>query len=250
MQIGPYRFTPPWWGILLTIVGVLILSALGVWQIQRAHYKEGLVARHAAAQRAGPQHLRLNAEAMRAGHGPRRGYHYIVTGHYDAAHQLLLSDQVQGTRTGYRVWTPLVLASGVRIMVDRGWVPEKSDDPDAPKPDPSAPDGGVTVQGYWRDFPQPGLQFGAHTVCHSDGWPRAFSYPTTATVRCQYQPPVADGLLLLNPKAPGGFVRDWDEDEDAIGLRPWAHYTYASQWFLMALVAVIIFGVVNAKRRL
>lgn len=246
MNIGLFRFAPPWWGIVLTIVAVAILSALGVWQIERAHYKERLVARHAAAERAGPQHLQLGPADVKTGHEPRRGYRYIASGRYDAAHQLLLADQVEGTQTGYRVWTPLVLDSGVRIMVDRGWV-ARNGDQNAARPDPDAPTGRVTVHGYWRGFPQPALNLGQSGQCDLSGWPRALHYPATASVRCQYGTPVADGLLLLNPKAPGGFVRDWDEDP--IGLRPWAHYVYASQWFLMALVAVIIFGVVNRPGR-
>lgn len=245
MKIGPFRFAPPWWAMLITLVGMAILSALGVWQIERAHYKERLVAEHAAARRAGPQRLQLGVDDVKAGHGPRHSYRYIVSGHYDAAHQLLLSDQVRGTQNGYRVWTPLVLDSGVRVMVDRGWVP-KSDDGSAPKPNPKAPTGRVSVRGYWQGFPQPALRLGDDRRCDLSGWPRALSYPATATVRCQYPAPVANGLLLLNPQAPGGFIRDWDED--AIGLRPWAHYIYASQWFLMALIALIILGLVNTKR--
>ncbi|MGB7755776.1 MAG: SURF1 family protein [Salinisphaera sp.] len=246
MHIGSFRFAPPWWGVLITAVGVAILSALGVWQIERAHYKERLVAEHAAAERAGPQHLQLDVADVESGNGPRHGYRYIFVGHYDAAHQLLLSNQVEGTQTGYRVWTPLILDSGVRVMVDRGWVP-KTGDRGAPRPNPKAPTGEMTVRGYWQGFPQPGLRFGADQQCNLAGWPRALNYPAPATVRCQYRAPVANGLLLLDPKAPGGFVRDWDED--AIGLRPWAHYVYASQWFLMAMIAVIILVVVNTRRR-
>ena len=246
MQIGSYRFAPPWWGVVLALVGVLILSTLGMWQIERAHYKEGLVAAHAKAQAAGPQTLHVTPADVHAGRGPHRGYRYIVTGHYDAAHQLLLANQVHGTQTGYRVWTPLVLDSGVRVMVDRGWVAAPVDRR-AARPDPAAPGGQVRVRGYWQGFPQPGLRFGADRQCDHSGWPRALNYPSTASVRCQYRAPVVDGLLLLDPKAPGGFVRDWDEDP--IGLRPWAHYVYASQWFLMALIAVVILVIVNTRRR-
>lgn len=245
MQIGSFRFAPPWWAIALTVLAVAALSSLGVWQIERAHYKERLVAEHVAAKRAGPQTLRLTPDEVNAGHGPRHGYRYIAQGHYDAAHQLLLADQVEGTRTGYRVWTPLVLDSGVRVMVDRGWMPRVGER-DIHQPNPEAPRGRVTVRGYWRGFPHPGLQFGTSPRCNLSGWPRPLNYPGVATVRCQYKTPVADGLLLLAPNQAGGFVRNWDENP--IGLRPWAHYVYASQWFLMAVVAVIILGVVNTRR--
>jgi len=66
-------------------------------------------------------------------------------------------------------------------------------------------------------------------------------------VRCQYAAPVVNGLLLLDEKDSNGFVRDWDED--LVGLSPFGHYGYASQWFLMAVVAGIIFLVVNTRRR-
>ncbi len=248
MTIGPYRFAPPWWGVLLFFIAAAILCSLGVWQIERAHYKEGLVAVERAARDAGPTLMQpgdIVAQGNARAPGLTFGRHYFVEGKFDGAHQILLNDQVHGQDLGYRVWTPLILDSGTRVMVDRGWI--RKDSSVTEPPDLSVPGAPVRVMGFWRSFPQPGLSFGSDERCGNERWPRALNYPDAATVRCQYRQPVVDGLLLLDPKDPNGFVRDWDED--LVGLSPFGHYAYASQWFLMALVAGIILVVVNIERR-
>ncbi|NNC25507.1 SURF1 family protein [Salinisphaera sp. USBA-960] len=241
---------PPWWGALLVAIIVPGLCALGVWQIQRAHYKERLQATIQAARAQGPQPLRAGTARDAANGGSSAlayRQRYVVTGRYDEAHQILLTDQSQGQRIGYRVWTPLVLTNGVRVMVDRGWIP-RADEQSKQPPNPPAPDGTVRIKGSWRNYPQPGLEFGLRDqACHPDRWPRTLSYPGDATVACQYDGQVANGLLLLDPKADGGFVRDWEDGR--LGLPPFAHYAYASQWFLGAVVAIAILVITNMRRR-
>ena len=246
MKIGRYRFAPPWWGLLLFAIAATLFSALGAWQIQRAHYKESLVAAQQAAREAGltrmrPERAAADGDARVA--DLQYGRRYIAEGRYDGAHQILLRDQMHGQTVGYRVWTPLILDGGIRVMVDRGWVPDRERDT---RPDPPAPVGPVRIQGFWRSFPQPPLQWGVQQACEARGWPRDLSYPGAATVRCQYEAPVVDGLLLLDPADPHGFVRDWDED--LVGLPPFGHYAYASQWFLAAVGAGVILVVVNLRR--
>jgi len=249
MNLGPYRFSPPWWGVLLFCMGAAIFCSLGVWQFERAHYKAERVASQQAARQAGvqamqPQQAASSGDTRVA--GLVYGREYFVAGHFDASEQILLSDQLRGPQTGYRVWTPLVLDSGVRVMVDRGWVPRPPSG--EPLSNPDAPQSRVRIKGFWRGFPQPALQWGTSS-CDDKHWPRALSFPDAATVRCQYGAPVLNGLLLMDPKAPHGFVREWAEDKDSVGLRPFGHYAYASQWFLMAFVAGVIFVVVNLSRR-
>ena len=250
MNLGRFRFSPPWWGVLLFAIGATIFCALGGWQIERAHYKERLVAAEDAAQAAGTQTMQPQGTAAR---GDARvaalveGREYIATGYFDTRHQILLADQVRGTQAGYHVWTPLVLDNGLRVMVDRGWV-ARSPRGEA-LPNPPAESEAVRIKGFWSGFPQPALQWSAASAFDAQSWPRALSYHDVAGVRCQYDAPVLDGLLLLDPQDPNGFVREWDEDRDRIGLRPFGHYAYASQWFLMAVVAGVILVVVNLRRR-
>lgn len=251
MKLGSYRFSPPWWGIALFLLGAAILCSLGMWQIERAHSKERLVAQQQAAREAGTTALApASAPASGDAHNADLVYnrHYVVSGRFQSERQILLSDQLNGTRTGYRIWTPLLLDTGVRVMVDRGWVAR----PPAGTqrlPNPQAPDQRVRVTGFWVRFPQPALNWGASSDCSDRSWPRLLSYPDAATVRCQYHAPLSNGLLLLDPENPHGFVRNWKDAQDVVGLPPFAHYAYASQWFLMAIVAGVILVVVNLRRR-
>lgn len=240
MRFGKYTFKPPIWTIPLVIVLVVVMPMLGNWQLRRAHYTEHLIAVHTAALAAGPQRINITSEKST----PKTGFHYILRGHYESKHQLLLTDQVHGTKSGYRVWTPFVLDSGVVIMVDRGWIPKPAEK-DGALPNPPAPTDEISVKGYWKGIPKP-LSFGHNTKCNVSGWPRAFSYPSIETIRCQYEKPVADGLLLLNADQPNGFVRDWSEDP--IGFGPWIHYIYAVQWYIFTAMVIGLFFHVGTRR--
>jgi len=39
MMIGRRRFLPTWWSVALTVAGVSLFVALGMWQLERAAYK-------------------------------------------------------------------------------------------------------------------------------------------------------------------------------------------------------------------
>ena len=243
MDFGPYRFSPPWWGVLLFCLGAVIFSALGTWQIERAHYKQRLVTAQQSARAAPPAAIETRDDDDALVYGQK----YYASGRFDPDQQILLADQTYASQVGYRVWTALRLDGGTRVMVDRGWIERSNAHTDVP--DPPVPGGRVTVQGTWHRLPSPALNWGAASACGKTGWPRVLSYPEIDDVRCQYDGPVLNGLLLLDPEAPDGFVRDWADEKDTVGLRPFGHYAYASQWFLMAVVAGIIFVVVNLRRR-
>ncbi len=43
MTIFGRPFAPPWWSVLLTLVGVSVFVSLGMWQLQRADLKSGIM---------------------------------------------------------------------------------------------------------------------------------------------------------------------------------------------------------------
>src|SRR5699024_6200163 len=88
--------------------------------------------------------------------------HIIAQGHYEAHRQVLLMEMTRprGTQTGYEVLTPLVLASGHILLVNRGWVP--MDEHKNPQADLAAPDGKADVVGYLAPLPRPGLHLGGN----------------------------------------------------------------------------------------
>jgi len=223
------------WAWLLTAAAVALFLSLAAWQLRRGQAKESLQA--VLADRAAEPYTLSPAL------GPPQDlavYRAQATGTYLAQAQLLQDGQSHEHRPGYRVWTPLLLPNGTAVLVDRGWIPA-----DRSGFDGSAPSGVVTVTGFWRSLPEPGIRLGGTVNCPVDPqFPVVVLYPTAADVECLLKRPFLGGLLLLDPEAPGGFVREWNN----LGFPPQRHYGYAVQWFALAVAALVIFVAVNRKR--
>lgn len=232
-----WRFRPALWAVLLTAAALAAALALGSWQLQRAEAKRGLLADYlqAATQPAQPLDLLQPAAAA-----PRP---VTVRGHYLAEQQLLQDNQAHQDQPGYHVWTPLRTPQGTVVMVNRGWVPQfaRRDQP----PALPAPVGETELRGLWRSLPEPGLRMAEKNCVPAERFPAFVVYPTADTLRCLLSLDVADGLLLLDPREPGGYVRDWSFAE---AIPPERHVAYAVQWFAIALAILILFLKLNLKK--
>jgi cytochrome oxidase assembly protein ShyY1 len=51
-------------------------------------------------------------------------------------------------------------------------------------------------------------------------------------------------ILLLDPQAPFGYVREWKPP----GIPPLRHYAYAIQWWSFAVLALLVWGVTSLRR--
>ena len=104
---------------LFTVSGVLILLALGIWQVQRLHWKEGLIAQRdagvAAAPISPPQTLtEARGDAFR---------HVVAEGTYENDEELFLAASSDSGESGYQVVTPLKMTDGRTMFVNRGFIP-------------------------------------------------------------------------------------------------------------------------------
>ena len=231
-------FRPPWWSVALVLALSATMISLGVWQIQRGQAKVELGQRYLAASTQAPREITSGAVSE-----PGLIERATATGHYDASRQLLLDNQSHDGVPGYRVWTPLLFPQGGIVLIDRGWLPASGDR--NVKPEIPAPSGDVTVTGYWRELPRPGMELEADN-CAQTPWPRIVQYPTPDDFRCIYGEYVAGGILLMDPDLPGGFTREWTTGPE---MSPTKHYGYAAQWFGFTATLWVIFVVMNLKRK-
>jgi surfeit locus 1 family protein len=231
------RFRPPLWAWLLAAWAMFLFGSLGVWQVHRGEFKAQW-----RAQLTQPKPpVRLSAASTAPAEPAVE--HVVATGHYQSARTLLQDGQSHDGQPGYHVWTPLLLAAGGVVMVDRGWIPLGNHG--VSLAEVAAPAGRAQVQGFWRSLPKPGMRVGGDKTCEAAReFPALVLYPTAQDLKCLLGQPVMDGLLLLDPAAPGGFVRAWATS----GLPPERHYAYAAQWFALAATAAILFVVLNLKR--
>jgi cytochrome oxidase assembly protein ShyY1 len=153
-----YRFvlSPRWIGLALFMcLASATMVGLGIWQLHRYHERATVNARIDAAGKRPAQPLQsvLAAPARAAGSvgaPPPAAAAWTmvnVSGEYDASHQILARERVVNDSLGYEVITPLRLADGSALLVDRGWVPFPQTGATALPSVPAAPTGTVTVTG-------------------------------------------------------------------------------------------------------
>ncbi len=120
MRFGGYDFSPALWPTVVTLLLLPLMTGLGIWQLERAAWKQGLVDTHADRAHLSPVSLAIPA-------GLRDDVQYrrvFARGYYDMEHQLLLDNRTYQGHAGYHVLTPLRLAeSDTVVLVNRGWVP-------------------------------------------------------------------------------------------------------------------------------
>jgi surfeit locus 1 family protein len=225
-------FRAPAWAWVLTAAAVALFLSLAAWQLRRGLARQEL--QRAFAETSAPAQVLSARSAPPAGLDLQRAR---ASGRYRADRQLL-QGQSRRAQPGYQVWTPLELADGALVIVDRGWIAREA-------PPAAPPAGEVAVTGFWRALPEPALRLGAPGACPADPrFPAVVVYPERAELECLLGPRVVAGLLLLDAAAPGGFVREWGD----FGFPPERHFGYAVQWGALALAALVIFVAINRKR--
>ncbi|MBB4237701.1 SURF1 family cytochrome oxidase biogenesis protein [Rhizobium esperanzae] len=123
----PRRRLPVATGILV-LIALAILISLGTWQVERLHWKEGLLADIAARQVAAPVPL-AEIEAMAASGGDIEYRKVTATGRYINNKERHFFATWRG-QTGFYVYTPLELADGRTLLVNRGFVPYENKEPE------------------------------------------------------------------------------------------------------------------------
>jgi len=132
-------------GLALAALAFVTLISLGNWQVRRLHWKEGLLASVEQQLQEAPLTL---AEIEKL---PRSEIEYrpmMVTGRFEHGRERHFFATHQG-QSGYYVYTPLRLADGRAVFVNRGFVPFDMKDA-ATRPEGQVT-GTVTITGLARD---------------------------------------------------------------------------------------------------
>ena len=136
--------------LILTTLAILfslaVLLSLGTWQVERLHWKEGLLA-DIAARRAAPPVPLADVEALQQAGTDIEYRRVSVSGIFDHARERHFFATDQG-QTGYYVYTPLILSDGHALLVNRGFVPYEMKDP--VKRAAGEVEGPQTLTGYAR----------------------------------------------------------------------------------------------------
>jgi surfeit locus 1 family protein len=126
--------------LVLGLGGVAILMSLGIWQMQRLAWKNGVLADIEARIAADPVAVPDTPDPEADRYLP-----VAVTGVFGEGHIRVLVSQ-RGLGAGYRIISPFEAENGRRILVDRGVIRVAEDVP-------AAPSGEITVTGnlHWPE---------------------------------------------------------------------------------------------------
>ncbi len=228
--MGVYRFvlTRQWVTFtLFALVLIPVMIKLGFWQYHRHEHRVAQNELIASNLRAKPAPV---TDVTSPGHlVPRSDYWRAVTatGTYDSAHEVVVRMRTSNDdKVGFHVVTPLVLADGRVVLVNRGWVPG-GDDPRAYPP--PAPAGEVTVTGRLKADETSG----GSGIKDRKGLPDRQVMLINSAQQAEYLgKPVLGGYLELTAPLPadGSPEAVAEPDHDSIG----PHMAYAVQWWLFA----------------
>lgn len=227
-----------WRRILATLLvagTVFTCIRLGLWQLGRASEKRLAAAARATLLAEPPVDLADSLAAVAVVPGRR----VRVTGAWDRERYVLLSGRTHLGAAGVVVVSPAILASGARVLVERGWLEAA----DARTAHPEAwPDSVADVIGVAQALPaapQP-VPWAKLAAARGDAelW-SARTLDSSEVARHVPGPHLPWSVAVLRAEdasAPHGLVPVGEPPGES-GDR--VHVSYAIQWFAFALIALV-----------
>jgi surfeit locus 1 family protein len=105
-----------------------VLVSLGMWQLQRLDWKRGLLAQIETQAHIDATKVDLASQIGDTANNLNRGY---LRGRYARGMDVHIGPQLRGGEIGYWTISPLILAGGDQVLVNRGWSTEKNAPPPA-----------------------------------------------------------------------------------------------------------------------
>lgn len=222
-------------GHLVAAVAIVVFVSAGLWQFERHQQRQELDVE--LDDRLAEPAVPLEALLDRS---PEETRYRLVTatGEFAQEEEVILVLQPRRGVSGHHVLTPLVIAPGRAVIVDRGWVPFELDEPGDPRFAPAP--GRVTVTGHvlmtqtrGRSVPEEGVltQIGRVDLDRLD---RQIDLDLAPVYLQLSQPPGgADDLPLI-------------ADLRVLENAP-PHLSYAVQWFVFAAVVIVGYAVLMRR---
>ena len=223
----------PWyltWPTFFAVLGFTLLVSLGTWQLHRLTWKEGLIKQLSLQQSLPP----MAEEAFARCTTDINACLYrrvTLTGTYDHRQEAHLYGRTYAGKPVTYLVTPLILPSGERILVDRGWIPENVDQASLKRE--TSP---VTITGYIRNASSRNTFTPANLYAKK----RLFSIEPKDWANAFDDAKLLPFYVVVQKKdSPYPFPRPGEPLH--AGLRNF-HLSYAITWYLLAFALVVVFA--------
>lgn len=222
------------WPVVLAALAVMV--GLGVWQLQRLAWKQGLIARLEQRTAAAPVPLPPGLDASDPAAIEALEFRPVeVTGRYLNDRELHLLARTRDGEVGQHVVTPFRLADGRTLLIDRGWVPADAVEPAARQDgllEGEATQVGLLRRGGWQ----------------GSDWLRPTNKPQANQWLWLDLPAMAEAAGLERPVTgfylsalPGQHPGRWPEGGRTRVQLKNDHLQYALTWFSLAVVLLVVF---------
>ena len=241
-----YRFLlRPRWILshIFVLVVVVIMVNLGLWQLGRLDERKAANSIVTKAMEQQPEPLLTVLPAGTASTTEQvkaADYEPVyVSGTYRADEQVLVNNRTNNGAPGYWVVTPLVLADGTAVAINRGWVPFSYTE-DGSWEDFAPPRGTVTVQGLLRQS----------QVRETNGLVSSPKDAEVGTLRTLARLDVGRLAQQIDERLIPGYIslrlQDPIQGELPVPvplpeLSQGPHLGYALQWFAFSLLTIIVY---------
>lgn len=239
---GQWSFQP---GILTSILALVFFALfvrLGLWQLDRAEYKASRYSTFTERQQQAPVRL---AELPGTNVEDMLWRRVEATGRFDESRQVLLDNRVASSEVGYYVYTPFRLAgAGQTILVNRGWVPAPAQRSELPAL--TTTDTTVTLLGELKKEPRTGILLAE--VAPEQVRPGVYRVQNIELVELEelLDVKLASLILRLGPDSKHRYKTEWAKP----GSDEQKHRGYAFQWFAFAATLLVIYVLMNIKRKI
>ena len=234
MTRGRFAFAPRAVPTVAMLLFVALTLSLSRWQAHRAAEKRELQARMEARLAEPP----LVLTGMVPGEEPLLFRHVRAAGEWIAGAQVFIDNQVVGERAGFYVVTPLRLrGSRDVVLVNRGWIERTSSYPAAP--DVAVPAGPVEVEGIATVPPRRFIELSPDTVT-GNVWQNLQIARYGQAMRLPVLP-----VVILDEHPPAGLAPVREEPDTGIAR----HIEYEYTWLAFAATALVLWFVLNLKRK-
>ena len=207
-----------------SIFFVIVFVFLGVWQIERAAHKEGLLQAFNSEQESPPTRLTSQSSDWSR---------VFVDGIFDSSRQILIDNQIHKGKVGYKIFTPFRFDDNKIVLVDRGWIAQGQSRSDLPQLNILEKKSRIIAT---VTSPEQGVLAGSELLTNE--WPRVSQTKAVEVIASAFKEPILDIVLVLDPGS--------SQITEFIQIKPFAitpvkHYGYAMQWFTMSIVLLGMF---------
>ena len=222
---------------LLTVAGVTLFIALGMWQLDRAALKAAI--KHRFESRLAADYRNFDAGESLVDIEFQK---LVLRGRYDTSRSMYLDNQVLRGKAGYHILSPFILSgSGNIVLVDRGWVALGSSREALPVI--KLPVEMELARGILSIPDIDGFRLGE--VSLRGDWPQVIPFIDIDAMQPRFDNRLLPVLLWMAPEQAGHYQRYWNP----AWSDPEKSRAYAVQWFSFALIAFGLYIYLNLQKR-